>query len=52
MLFIVIVIMEHWLKKYYIRHKELGNDDVVLLDNTRRKKDMSRKLVFKWIGMY
>ena len=39
-------------EKYGIRHKELASGDTVLLHNTRREKDMSRKLAFKWLGPY
>ncbi len=39
-------------KKYGIWHEELALGDVVLLHDTRREKDMSRKLAFKWLGPY
>ena len=39
-------------EKYDIRHKELAANDVVLLHDTRREKDMSHKLAFKWLGPY
>ena len=32
--------------------KKLAIGSIVLLHNTRRKKDMSRKLSFKWLGLY
>ncbi len=34
-------------EKHGIRHEELAPGDVVLLHDTRRGKDMSRKLAFK-----
>ena len=37
-------------EKHGIRHEELAPGDIVLLHNTRREKDMSRKLAFKWLG--
>lgn len=39
-------------KKHGIRHEELAPGDIVLLHDTRREKDMSRKLAFKWLGPY
>ena len=38
--------------KHGIREKELAVGSIVLLHDTRRKKDMSRKLSFKWLGPY
>ena len=38
--------------KYGIREEELAIGSIVLLNDTRRKKDMSRKLFFKWLGPY
>ena len=38
--------------KYSICIKEQRVGQVVFLHNTRRKKDMSRKLAFKWLGPY
>lgn len=38
--------------KYSIYEKELAIRSIVLLYNTRRKKNMLRKLVFKWLGPY
>ena len=43
---------EHHDEKYDVRHKELVADDVVLLHDTRREKDMFRKLAFQWLGLY
>ena len=39
-------------EKNGIRHEELAPVDIVLLHNTRREKDMSCKLAFKWLGPY
>ena len=39
-------------EKHGICNKELTIGSVVLLHNTRRKKDMSPKLAFKWLGLY
>ena len=39
-------------EKHGIRHEELAPGDIVLLHDTRRKKNMSRKLAFKWLGPY
>lgn len=39
-------------KKYGIWYEELVLDNIILLYNTRRKKDMSCKLAFKWLGLY
>ncbi len=39
-------------KKYGIRATELVAQDVVLLHDTTREKGMSRKLAFKWLGLY
>ena len=38
--------------KYGIREEELAIGSIVLLHDTRREKDMSRKLAFKWLGPY
>ena len=38
--------------KHDIREKELAIGSIVLLHDTRREKDMSRKLSFKWLGPY
>ena len=38
--------------KHSIRVEELTVGHVVLLHDTRREKDMSRKLSFKWLGPY
>ena len=38
--------------KHGIREEELAIGSIVLLLDTRRKKDMSRKLSFKWLGPY
>ena len=38
--------------KHGIREEELAVGSIVLLHDTRRKKDMSRKLSFKWLGPY
>ena len=39
-------------KKHGIWHKELVSSDIVLLYNTKREKNISRKLTFKWLGPY
>lgn len=39
-------------KKYGIWYEKLAPNDIVLLHNTRKKKGMSCKLVFKWLGLY
>ena len=39
-------------EKHGIRNEELALGDIVLLHDTRREKDMSRKLAFKWLGPY
>ena len=39
-------------KKHGIRHEKLALGDIILLHDTRREKDMSRKLAFKWLGPY
>lgn len=39
-------------EKHGIRNEELAIESVVLLHDTRREKDMSRKLAFKWLGPY
>ena len=38
--------------KHGIRQEELAIGNIVLLHDTRREKDMSRKLSFKWLGPY
>lgn len=38
--------------KYGIRDKELEIGTIVILHDTRREEDMSRKLSFKWLGPY
>ena len=38
--------------KHDIREKELAIGSIVLLYDTRYKKDMSHKLSFKWLGPY
>ena len=38
--------------KHSICVEELKIGQVILLYNTRRKKDISRKLSFKWLGLY
>ena len=38
--------------KHSIRKEELAAGRIVLLHDTRREKDMSRKLAFKWLGAY
>lgn len=38
--------------KHGIREEELAVGSIVLLHDTRREKDMSRKLSFKWLGPY
>lgn len=38
--------------KYGIRDEELAVGSIVLLHDTTREKDMSRKLFFKWLGPY
>ena len=38
--------------KHSIRVEELTVGQIVLLHDTRREKDMSRKLSFKWLGPY
>ena len=43
---------EYYHKKYSIQHKELAANDVVLLHNTRREKNLSHKLAFKWLDPY
>lgn len=43
-------------ERYHLKHgiceKKLAIGSIVLLYNTRRKKDMSRKFAFKWLGPY
>ena len=39
-------------EKHGIRVEELAVGQVVLLHDTRREKDMSRKLSFRWLGPY
>ncbi len=39
-------------KKYGIRATELAAQDVVMLHDPRREKDMLQKLAFKWLGPY
>lgn len=39
-------------EKHGIQHEKLAMGSIVLLHNTRRKKDMSQKLAFKWLGPY
>lgn len=39
-------------KKLDIEHKELIPRDIVLFHNTRKEKDISCKLAFKWLGLY
>lgn len=43
---------EQYDEKYGIRKEELAMGSIVLLNNTRRKKDMLQKLAFKWLGSY
>lgn len=43
---------KHYDEKHSIQHKELASNDIVLLYNTRREKDMSCKLIFKWLSPY
>ena len=38
--------------KYGIRDEELAVGIIVLLHDTRREKDMSRTLSFRWLGPY
>ncbi len=38
--------------KHRIRIEELAVRSIVLLYDTRREKDISRKLAFKWLGLY
>ncbi len=38
--------------KHGIHEEELAVESIVLLHDTRRKKDMSQKLSFKWLGPY
>ena len=38
--------------KHGIRNEELAVGSIVLLHDTRREKDMSRKLSYKWLGPY
>ena len=38
--------------KYGIRDEELAIGSIILLHDTRREKDMSRKLSFKCLGLY
>ena len=38
--------------KHSICKEKLAIGSIVLLHDTRRKKDMSRKLSFKWLGLY
>ncbi len=38
--------------KHDIREKELAAGSIFLLHDTRRKKDILRKLPFKWLGPY
>ena len=39
-------------EKHGIRNEELAIGSIVLLHDTRREKDMSQKLAFKWLGPY
>lgn len=39
-------------KKYGIWLKELAIGSIVLLNNTRRKKNILQKLAFKWLDSY
>ena len=39
-------------EKHGIQQEELAMGSIVLLHDTRRKKDMSQKLAFKWLGPY
>ena len=39
-------------KKQGIRNEDLAIGSIVLLHGTRREKDMSQKLAFKWLGPY
>ena len=39
-------------EKHGIRQEELAMGSIVLLHDTRREKDMSQKLAFKWLGPY
>lgn len=43
---------EHHDLKYGIPDKKLAVGSIVLLHDTRHKKNMSRKLTFKWLGPY
>ncbi len=38
--------------KHGIRKEELAAGSIVLLHDTRREKEMSRKLAFQWLGPY
>ncbi len=38
--------------KHNICKEEMAVGSIFLLHDTQRKKDMSRKLVFKWLGPY
>ena len=38
--------------KHGIRKEELAAESIVLLHDTRREKDMSRKFALKWLGPY
>ena len=38
--------------KYGIGKEKLAVESIVLLHDTRREKDMSQKLLFKWLGPY
>lgn len=44
--------IECYKKKYGIWHEKLVPGDIVLLNNTRREKNISHKLTFKWLGLY
>lgn len=39
-------------EKHGICDEELAIGSIILLHDTRRKKDISRKLSFKWLGLY
>lgn len=39
-------------EKYGIRQEELAMGSIVLLNNTRCKKNMLQKLAFNWLGSY
>lgn len=39
-------------KKYSIQYKELTINDIVLLYNTKREKEIFHKHAFKWLGLY